>query len=239
MKITVSSCRLLWTCRFQAHASSSLMPSIYCCSSPPHTAPTASLASSQKTLHRMLFWAKWVHCSSYICHSIVTLTSLSRRSLQQDVLPSVSPNMLFCVHFLFLPCVIQAPALLLVQHKTAFVLRRFPFRISTSTSSNLTHGSHVFPQSLTANVWTSFLASKPSPFHVIWNYYANKRLRWSRGSMLAFGTQIHGFKPEVKPSVPYRKFTACKRSLNVTWKSGIFRQNSSPISRPSSSSFHY
>ena len=71
-----------------------------------------------------------------------------------------------------------------------------------------------------------------------------KRLRWSRGSVLAFGTQVCGFAPgrsrrifraknilsmpslggEVKPSVPFRSFTACKRSLNVTWKSA-FRQN--------------
>ena len=85
------------------------------------------------------------------------------------------------------------------------------------------------------------------------------RLRWSRGSMLAFGSQFHGFKPgrsrrnfqgekilntpsfgsEVNSFVPFRRFTACKRSLNATWKSGIFRQNSSAISRPSSSSFHY
>ena len=61
------------------------------------------------------------------------------------------------------------------------------------------------------------------------------RLRWSRGSVLAFGTQVRGFKPdrsrwifqgekilgtpsfggEVKPSVPCRRFTSCKRSLNV------------------------
>ena len=67
--------------------------------------------------------------------------------------------------------------------------------------------------------------------------------------MLAFATQVRGFKPdrsrwvfqdekilstpsfggEVKSSVPCRRFTACKRSLNVTWKSGIFRQNSSAI----------
>ena len=86
-----------------------------------------------------------------------------------------------------------------------------------------------------------------------------KRLRWSRGSVLAFGTQVRGFKPgrsrrifqgekilstpsfgkEVKPFVPCRRFTACKRSLNVTWKSGIFRQNSSTIPGRSSSSFHY
>ena len=67
-----------------------------------------------------------------------------------------------------------------------------------------------------------------------------KRLRWSIGSVLAFGTQIRGFKPgrrrrifqgekilstpsfggEVKPSVPCRRFTA--------WKSGI----SGKIHRP-------
>ena len=77
--------------------------------------------------------------------------------------------------------------------------------------------------------------------------------------MLAFGTQVRGFKPglsrrifqgekilstppfgrEVKPFVPCRRFTACKISLNVRWKSGIFRQNSSAISRTNSSSFYY
>ena len=34
----------------------------------------------------------------------------------------------------------------------------------------------------------------------------------------------HAFGGEVKPSVPCRSFTACKRSLNITWKSA-FRQN--------------
>ena len=47
------------------------------------------------------------------------------------------------------------------------------------------------------------------------------------------------FGGEVKPSVSYRTFTASKRFLNDTWKSGIFRQNSWAISSPSSSSFHY
>jgi len=70
--------------------------------------------------------------------------------------------------------------------------------------------------------------------------YLEERLRWSRGSVLAFGTQVRGFAvgflgrkilstpsfgEEVKPSVPCRSFTACKRSLNVTRKSQ-FRQNS-------------
>ena len=61
------------------------------------------------------------------------------------------------------------------------------------------------------------------------------RLRWSRGSVLAFSTQVRGFKPsrsrrifrvekilstpsfggEVKPPVPCRRFAACKRSLNL------------------------
>ena len=43
------------------------------------------------------------------------------------------------------------------------------------------------------------------------------------------------FGGEIKPSVPCRRFTALKRSLNVTWKSGVFRQNSSAISCPCSS----
>ena len=75
------------------------------------------------------------------------------------------------------------------------------------------------------------------------------RLRWCRGSVLVFGTWVRGFKPdrsrwifqgekilstpsfggEKKPSVLYNRFTACKRSLNVTWKSGIFKQSSSAI----------
>jgi hypothetical protein len=70
-------------------------------------------------------------------------------------------------------------------------------------------------------------------------------LRWFRGCALASSTQVRGFKPgrslrifqgeiisstlsferEVKPAVPCRRFTACKRSINVTWKSA-FRQNS-------------
>ena len=60
------------------------------------------------------------------------------------------------------------------------------------------------------------------------------RLRWSRDSVVAFSTQVRGFKPgrsrrilgekilstpsferEVKPSVPCRRFAACKRSLNL------------------------
>jgi hypothetical protein len=62
-------------------------------------------------------------------------------------------------------------------------------------------------------------------------------------SALAFGTQVRGFKPsrsrqiflgekilsapsfrrEVKPWVPCRWFTACKRSLDVSWKSASWQ----------------
>jgi hypothetical protein len=86
-----------------------------------------------------------------------------------------------------------------------------------------------------------------------------KRLRWSRGRVLAFGAQVRGFKPgrscrifqgekilstpsfggEVKPSVPCCTYKACKGSLNATWKSGISGKNSSAISRPHSSTFRY
>jgi hypothetical protein len=75
-------------------------------------------------------------------------------------------------------------------------------------------------------------------------------------SVLASGTQVRGFKPgrsrrifkgakilstpsfgrAVKPWVPCRRFAACKRTLNVTWKSA-FRQNSRSYSPPISSNF--
>ena len=77
------------------------------------------------------------------------------------------------------------------------------------------------------------------------------RLRWSRGSVLAFGTQVRGFKPdrsrrifkgekifstpsfggEVKPSVPCRRFAACKRSLELR-ESRILDEICRNISRP-------
>ena len=61
--------------------------------------------------------------------------------------------------------------------------------------------------------------------------YDAQRIRWSRGSVLAFSTQVRGFKlsdffsgekilsapsfvGEVKPSVPCRRFAASKRPLN-------------------------
>jgi hypothetical protein len=78
-----------------------------------------------------------------------------------------------------------------------------------------------------------------------------RRLRWSRGCVLAFSTQVRGFKPgrsekilsttsfgrEIKPLVPCRRFTACKRSLNVTWNSGISGKVHRPFLAHISSTF--
>jgi len=71
-------------------------------------------------------------------------------------------------------------------------------------------------------------------------------------SMLASGTQVRGFKPswsrrifrakkflsmpsfggEVKPSVPCRRYAACKRSLHLPWKSHAVGKIGSAVSRP-------
>ena len=76
-------------------------------------------------------------------------------------------------------------------------------------------------------------------------------LRWSKSSVLAFGTQVRGFKPglsswifkgenilstpsfggKVKPSVPCRRFAACKRSLESRG-SRILDEICRNISRP-------
>jgi hypothetical protein len=78
-----------------------------------------------------------------------------------------------------------------------------------------------------------------------------ERFQWSRGSVLAFGTQVRGFKPgrsrrilkgekilstpsfggEVKPSVSCRSFAACKRSLELR-ESRILGEMCRNISRP-------
>jgi hypothetical protein len=96
------------------------------------------------------------------------------------------------------------------------------------------NGTTRFWEEKLLNIKFVFIFSK-----IVWNICNSKtnskRLRWSRGSVLAFSTQVRGFKPgrnrrifkgekilstpsfggEVKPSVPCRRFGACKRSLNV------------------------
>jgi len=78
------------------------------------------------------------------------------------------------------------------------------------------------------------------------------RLRWSRGSVLTFSTQVCGFKAgrsrrifrakkilstpsfggEVKPSVPCRRFAACKRSLNLRGSRNLGKITAGHLSRP-------
>jgi hypothetical protein len=82
-------------------------------------------------------------------------------------------------------------------------------------------------------------------------YGRTQRLRWSRGSVLPWSTQVCGFKPGrrrqdfsggknpqrtflwrgSKAIGPCRRFAACKRSLNETWKLP-FRQNYRPSFLP-------
>jgi hypothetical protein len=77
------------------------------------------------------------------------------------------------------------------------------------------------------------------------NYHI-KRLRWSRGCGFKPGRSRRifqgenipstpSFGEEVKPAVPCRRFTACKRSLNVTWNrhlGKILGYSLSPIKVP-------
>ena len=124
-----------------------------------------------------------------------------------------------------------------------------------SSLFNIKTSSHARQPAFSETMLDWATVSRPS-VDTMMQLTPDTRLRWSRGSVLAFGTQIRGFKPgrgsrifqgekilstpflgrEVKPFVPSRRF---KRSLKVMWKSGIFRQNSSAISCPGSSSFHY
>ena len=79
--------------------------------------------------------------------------------------------------------------------------------------------------------------------------FSTYRFRWS--SVLAFSTQVCGFKPgrslrifrakllstpsfggEVKLSVPCRRFTACKRSLNLRGSPNSGKITTGHLSRP-------
>jgi hypothetical protein len=62
-------------------------------------------------------------------------------------------------------------------------------------------------------------------------------LQWSSGSNLAeavgfFGRKNPSFGGEVNPSVPSRRFAACKRSLHLPWKSHAVGKIGLAISRP-------
>jgi hypothetical protein len=92
---------------------------------------------------------------------------------------------------------------------------------------------------------------KQKTYSIYIHIWAFQRLLWSRGIVLAFGTQVRGFKPgvsrrifkgekilstpsfggEVKPSVPSRRFAACKRYLDLHG-SRILDEICRNISRP-------
>ena len=107
----------------------------------------------------------------------------------------------------------------------------------------------VQPLNLHKNWHISLLLVAKSKILYISVLYYIYRLRWSRGNVLAFGTQVRGFKPgrsrpifkgekifstpsfggEVKPSVPCHRSAACKISLELRGILGQIRRN---ISRP-------
>ena len=92
----------------------------------------------------------------------------------------------------------------------------------------------------------------PSNYSKLVDIFLSRRLRWSRGSVLAFSTQVCGFKPgrnrkifrakkilrtpsfggEVKPSVPCRRFAACKRSLDLRGSRNLGKITTGHLSRP-------
>ena len=64
-------------------------------------------------------------------------------------------------------------------------------------------------------------------YHYHPSWYSSSRVRTRPKPSNFQGEKIlstPSFRGEVKPSVPCHSFTACGRSLNVTWKSA-FRQN--------------
>jgi hypothetical protein len=115
--------------------------------------------------------------------------------------------------------------------------------ITLSLSLSFSLFNTIYPQ-LTPFATSTFIRLKKKIVSLNKNHehldHTTERLRWSRGRVLTFVTQVRGFAPcrsrrifrakklflrtpsfggEVKPSVPCHSFTACKLSLNVTWKS--------------------
>jgi hypothetical protein len=123
-----------------------------------------------------------------------------------------------------------------------------PYGEMTVSRGSLTADAQVHSQISACEIWggNSGIGAGFSPKFSVFpcQYHSIKRLRWSRGSVLAFGIQVRRFAPgrscrifrakkifstltfggEVNPLVPCRSFTSCKRFLNVRWRSA-FRQN--------------
>jgi len=105
--------------------------------------------------------------------------------------------------------------------------------------NNAAHYSVTFHSTWILVMFTLTILHLHLKEHYLYLYFYpimfQNRLRLSRVSVLAFGTQVRGFKPgrsrrifkgekilsspsfggEVKPSVPCRRFAACKRSLEL------------------------
>ena len=88
------------------------------------------------------------------------------------------------------------------------------------------------------------LCSVTTPFYIhIKSCFAGLQVAcwlWYPSSLVKTLPKPSDFSGRKNPQHAFlRKGSKAVFFLNVTWKSGIFRQNSSTISRPSSSSFHY
>ena len=132
------------------------------------------------------------------------------------------------------------------HHVSAQTLRRLHWHLPTPSAphlqpnnrkQNLIQGAQLCQAKVSFPCYV-----RPIPTELCVPIICMQRLRWSRGSVLAVSTQIRGFKPgrsrrifrakkivstpsfggEVKPSVPCRRFAACKISLNLrgSWNLG-------------------
>ena len=115
----------------------------------------------------------------------------------------------------------------------------------------MTNPVTFFKLFIVCRILLSFLTLCKFWYYVhIYIYMYDIRLRWSRGSVLAFSTQVCGFKlvrrifrakkilsapsfgRKVKPSVPCRRFVACIRSLNLRGSPNLGKITTGHLSRP-------
>jgi len=122
------------------------------------------------------------------------------------------------------------------------------FQHYTHACHTLSH-THTHTQTFIILLIMFFAFSVLEPNKIILYTYP-VQLRWSRGSVLAFSTQVCGFKPgrsrrifrvkkstpsfggEEKPSVPCRRFAAYKRSLNLCGSHNLGKITTAYLSRP-------
>jgi len=126
-----------------------------------------------------------------------------------------------------------------------------------NSKPNFTHiGHYMWEAHIKVSTSLSKAGSNPDGvIGIFQSHNSSNWLRWSRGSVLAFGNQVRGFKlgrsrrifkgekilstpsfgGEVKSSVPCRRFAACKRSLELRG-SRILRRNLSGHFSPTNSS---